>query len=514
MFLWPNADDVDGNWLNESGNNTNLYASLDETSASDTDYIVSPNNPVDEVCKIALSDPVGTPAEPFILRYRFNNIGGTALRVRLMQGATPIAVWNESGSGWTTSEKTLASGEFASITDFNNLFVEFKASSGDLTLALDLDFTSGTLDSKVTFARSSTATYYNSSGLVATAASGAPRFDYDPVALTPRGLLMEEQRTNLVLQSGNLGNTTNWLTFINGSGSISQTANSAVAPDGTTTAALIAINRSSTSDYAQLYQGGINAPAIGTGSVWLKAATGGDVGKQITLACHTGSTYEIVFAITLTANWVRYAATSGISLSTANQFILGYYAGSVGTGAVNFLAWGAQLEAGAFATSYISTTSAAVTRSADMASMTGTNFSSWCNASEGSFVVDLNLAAAGACHILNVNGAGWSGDRMVLYVGPPFQDYIAAGGAGYKNDTLGTATAGAHKLALAYKLNDAGSCLDGGTVLVDTSVTVPTIDRLHLGRDEGTGANATAWFKRLRFYNVRKTNAELQALTT
>src|SRR3982751_4732336 len=87
----------------------------------------------------------------------------------------------------------------------------FNGWAPDALSGLDIDFTTGTLDSRITFARGSTATYYNSSGLVASAASGAPRFDYDPVTLAPRGLLLEEQRTNLALYSTTF--TPLWLTY-------------------------------------------------------------------------------------------------------------------------------------------------------------------------------------------------------------------------------------------------------------------------------------------------------------
>lgn len=69
-------------------------------------------------------------------------------------------------------------------------------------LALDLDFISKhTLDNNITFTRASSATYVNSAGLIATALTNNPRFDYDPVTLAALGLLIEEQRTNLLLNS-------------------------------------------------------------------------------------------------------------------------------------------------------------------------------------------------------------------------------------------------------------------------------------------------------------------------
>ena len=67
--------------------------------------------------------------------------------------------------------------------------------------ALALNFLTGTLDSSITFTRASTATFIGSNGLIQAAAINEPRFDYDPVTLAPKGLLMEEQRTNLFLNS-------------------------------------------------------------------------------------------------------------------------------------------------------------------------------------------------------------------------------------------------------------------------------------------------------------------------
>ena len=70
-----------------------------------------------------------------------------------------------------------------------------------------LDFTTGVLDSRVTVARSlNTATRVNSSGLIEIVNANLPRFDYDPVTLAAKGLLIEELRTNLLVYSEQLIN--------------------------------------------------------------------------------------------------------------------------------------------------------------------------------------------------------------------------------------------------------------------------------------------------------------------
>lgn len=70
--------------------------------------------------------------------------------------------------------------------------------------SMSLDFLSGSLDPKVTFTRASTATYFGSDGLLKIAAVDVPRFDYGPVTMQPKGMLIEESRTNILLNSAAL----------------------------------------------------------------------------------------------------------------------------------------------------------------------------------------------------------------------------------------------------------------------------------------------------------------------
>jgi hypothetical protein len=71
--------------------------------------------------------------------------------------------------------------------------------------ALSLNFITGSLDPRITFNRTTgltnPATYVDSSGFVVGATDNQPRFDYDPVTLAPKGLLIDEQRTNRLLRS-------------------------------------------------------------------------------------------------------------------------------------------------------------------------------------------------------------------------------------------------------------------------------------------------------------------------
>jgi hypothetical protein len=65
-----------------------------------------------------------------------------------------------------------------------------------------LDFTTGVLDSRVAITRAAnTATRINSSGVIEIVNANLPRFDYDPSTLAARGLLIEETRSNVLLNS-------------------------------------------------------------------------------------------------------------------------------------------------------------------------------------------------------------------------------------------------------------------------------------------------------------------------
>ncbi len=129
----PSADSVDGSWTNESGG-TDLYGSIDEASATDGDFIQSPSNPVNAACKIKIGAPsIGSsiPTQPMVVAYRYSKSAvGAALdlTVRLLQGSTVIASWTETdiGLSWVTRERTLTAPQFASITDFSDLYIEFE----------------------------------------------------------------------------------------------------------------------------------------------------------------------------------------------------------------------------------------------------------------------------------------------------------------------------------------------------------------------------------------------------
>ena len=102
------------------------------------------------------------------------------------------------------------------------------------------------LDNRITFRRESIGTIVNSDGYIETIGHNKPRFDHDPSTRESLGLLIEEQRTNLVIHSENFENWT-----ANGTRS-TVTPNQIIGPDGTLSGAMINDSDSST-DYKNLY---------------------------------------------------------------------------------------------------------------------------------------------------------------------------------------------------------------------------------------------------------------------
>lgn len=188
------------------------------------------------------------------------------------------------------------------------------------------------------------------------------------------------------------------------------------------------------------------------------------------------------------------------------------------SGSVNDL----QLEAGSFATSIIrGSEGSQVTRAADVAVMTGSNFSSWYSQTAGTFVVSGDL----------VGGTSATFPKPVSFVGANVDtDYIAAswtaasgpmrfgvtsgGVATVDISAAASKSAGASfSIAATYAANDASAAFDGTLGTPDTSVTLPTVNALLIGGPSGYQPTCNCHIKRLTYYPTRLPNATLVALS-
>jgi hypothetical protein len=127
QFRRPNADDSLGGWQDEAGGSTTIYQSIDESSASDADFVRSPNNPdASEIYNYSLSGGA-TPAggtRTFRYRYAKSASGGRQidLTVRLRQGTTILHTYTHTdiSDTFTTAEQVVTAG----ITDYSDLNVQ------------------------------------------------------------------------------------------------------------------------------------------------------------------------------------------------------------------------------------------------------------------------------------------------------------------------------------------------------------------------------------------------------
>ncbi|CAB4147685.1 hypothetical protein UFOVP1614_33 [uncultured Caudovirales phage] len=398
---------------------------------------------------------------------------------------------------------------------------------------LALDFTTASLDSRITFTRTgNTATVTNSSGFVVPINANLPRFDFDAAALTCKGLLIEESRTNLCLYSENL--SLGWANVRSTS-----SVDAAIAPSNTLTADKLIEDSTAGDSHFVLSSYIASVSGTYTATVYLKAAedsyaflgitdlaTGG-AERRINLSTGVvdatniggaGSWTSISGSSTNAGNgWWRMTvtATQGAGASIAMQIYIGNSAGArvfSGNGVNGIYVWGAQVELASFATSYIPTTTLTVARNVDVAVMTSTNFSSWYTATTGAAVVwAIPQAATSVRPLIQFDDAtllkiialrGNVADPELYIVDTVAQAQIDAG-------TIVANTA--YKLSGAWNTNNCAAAKDGGTVGTDVVATIPAPTQLRIGSD---GTNyASAWIQKIMYWPQRIINAEVQAIS-
>lgn len=368
------------------------------------------------------------------------------------------------------------------------------------------------------------------------AANDEPRFDHNPVSpFACRGLLIEEGRTNLFQRSEEFSNT-----YWAPTRAPQPTANAAVSPDGTTTAdKLIADTTPSSNHRVDNASIPLALSTVYTLSIYAKASEYTGIALGVGVSLTRGVDYSLVGAGTATpvsgaghtgtiqqlANgWYRCTATFTSDATTANHRVA-IYVGQNGTtftytgdNTSGIFIWGAQIEAGSFATSYIPTTTIALARSADVCSITGANFTStnFFNPSAGTIIAigSLNTANTNSApEVFKFNDGTTSNRIQIGMTNVPtegIRPFIVASGTLTYNSNTGTATIGVErKIGTAYSTNDAISVFNGTLGTQDITVTMPTgINQALIGVSFGNGTIAS-----IRYYRKRLPNAKLQALT-
>lgn len=370
-----------------------------------------------------------------------------------------------------------------------------------------------------------------------TAVANAPRFDHDPITGESKGLLIEEQRTNLLTYSEDQSSGSD-------GGNLTVAANTTIAPDGTLTADTLVSSASAVEQRRYRAVAGLTAGATYTLSRYVKAAGinfctlrgvsgGNEFGALFDLAAGTKITTFQGGVGTVVAAGIEPAGNGVYRIWVAGTMsgLTGYYEwfnlqpNNSSTGRTQFAGdgysgiavWGSQLEAGAFPTSYIPTTSAQVTRVADSASMTGANFSSWYRQDEGTLYVEARLPLYRDGQVTACVSDGTNNNRMHIAQNnsPINLAYVIVNGTSVANlTTTAPALGSCNRTAFVYKSNDFAATVNGGAVITDGSGDAPSgISVLNIGAFKNNDYPICSAIKRLAYYPKRLSNAELQAIT-
>jgi len=395
----------------------------------------------------------------------------------------------------------------------------------------------------ITFTRASAGTYFDSTGTLQTALTDAARFDYNPSTLIARGLLIEEARTNSLPNNTGVGvaagspGTVPTGQFWTSTGGVVTRTLSAVSTENGITFVEVRFQFSAAGSATAQFVGGAVVAALQnqnwTASSYVRM-TGGSTSN---LAMMLNVIEDDAGGAFLAGNGTAFVPTSaGLATqraihtrtltNAATAFVYSTITFTASAAADITLRIGMpQLELGAFATSVIPTSTVAVTRAADIVSITGANFTSFWNATQGTLVVRSAVSAFST----NNNGVFAVGDPSKAFGAAETLYDVYATGAG-NQQTIGIITGGAAQasitpsyaptvntfstLAVGYAANNVGASTGGSAVVTDTSVTLPTPTGMSIGSLtqgwSGAASYLNGWISSLSYYPVRAGDTLLQ----
>ncbi len=344
-----------------------------------------------------------------------------------------------------------------------------------------------------------------------TAAANVARFDHNPITGESLGLLIEEQRTNLLTNSEFQGG-------IVGSGS--SVLSEMFGPSGSYVKAM-AFPAGNMDVYR--YRPGAAENTQYTLSVFVKmddglspnfgAAAGSSSLNDFTLVIGgvlvNPTTYSVVHVGNGTYR-VSGTATSGTTVLQNTG--ISRYASNSGRG---FKSTGWQLEAGAFPTSYIKTEASQVTRAADAASMTGANFSSWYRQDEGTLYAEIETQAPLATSgIFSVNDGTSANQIGLRFQSTSIRLLVNSNATAQAAISIGaTPVAGTfYRVSSSYKLDSFAISQSGANPVSDNSGVLPVVSRALIGSLDASVYPLTGHIKKIAYYPKALPN-NLQALT-
>lgn len=466
--------------------------------------------------------------------------------INLSNGATVgsdtgTCTTTDVGNGWY---RITVSGTSASNAEMIYIDFQFTDSSGQAAPSTNVANGSAIFIWGAQLEQRSSATAYTATTtapvvkyqpVLQTAASGAARFDHDPVTSESKGLLIEEARTNLLPYSADFSNSA-WV-----KSKAAVYSNQVIAPDGTQNADNVVGTTVSGEHYVQddltaatgTFTDSVFVKANGVTSFFIRPVhVGADEGdtQTATFNLSNGTIASLPSNTTATItdvgnDWYRCTFTFTITGTLSGSYGVRLQLSVTGDGYKGVYLWGAQREAGSFPTSYIPTSGSTVTRAADAAAITGSNFNFFSN-QQGSLYAETE--------IFDVYKGTDIFPRTIAFVGDDAdQDHIAfyhqitsstkqtnssvlRSGTTYASNILQNAMAdGFIKMSIGFANDDIAAVANNGTgVVTDTSAVLPDITELRIFGSVRYQPAPNGYIKKVAYYPKRLSNATLQAMTT
>jgi hypothetical protein len=377
--------------------------------------------------------------------------------------------------------------------------------------------------------------------------NSAPRFDHNPTTGESLGLLVEEQRTNSIRNNTMVGAVagtpgtipTNWDIAITGSGITREivgvgiedgityidiryfgTGSGSVIPQirpETTTQIVAAVGQAWTASYYLKVAAGSTAGAFGFSQIWQERDAVGVALNTVTVAIPEPTTAALgtqrnVLTRTLTnagtarlTNRLQFSFTDGVAIDITLRIGL------------------PQLEQGAFATSVIPTTTATVTRAADVPSIGSSAFSEFYNQSEGTLFAELQTSNSDPNNSRGIAAIDdeSNDNRIALFI--PNMSFpltvgsrIVSGGTAANPANTGSITSGSVvKAAIGYlAATNGGATAVNGLAAVTSSPTAAPVNpsNIKIGRIFGV-TQLSGSVRRLTYWPTRLPDSTLQAVT-
>jgi hypothetical protein len=365
-----------------------------------------------------------------------------------------------------------------------------------------------------TFDRDSVATRVNKQGLIETVGADQPRIDY--LNDSNGALLLEPSRTNLI-QYSNF--SSGWDLLSGGSIAYNQT----VSPDGTQNASVLSgngVNGNAVYDALNLsvqsYTLSVFAKQKSVSIISFEGFTSGALGlskfnlSNGTIETASSNQFSDEKIEDYGNGWYRCSVK--LTPTSSGIKFFGFKGGDSDSGEL-FSLYGAQLEVGSYATSYIPTQGSAVTRLQDVCNQTTPD--GVIGQTEGVLYCEVDVKSGYDTNNLMVtlsNGTNLkqiyinrSNGKLEFFVGTNLNEML------YVSPSV--LSSGIHKLALAYKQDDFAVAIDGVIAHTDNSGNVPTCNKINVGSHYNENLPFNDRVNNVKLYNTRLSNSELQALT-